>query len=220
MTRRTRLLIALSLAVTTALPVAADDKDFLRPVGESVPPNLLIVFGNSQTLTQTISFTGTATSTWDGDGDSPASKMGSAKRVIQQFVADHSADYNIGLTSFSHDPNAGSVDIGQKHWVYEAMETDFPGDTFAEAPGTLSRWGPAGEGPCTTNVTPVCTDRSPANRRCQSAWLRITRASLPGSPSASEPGSTPAGETPAGASPSSSTTAGMPRNGSRPVRSS
>jgi Tfp pilus tip-associated adhesin PilY1 len=161
MTRRTRLFIALSLAVMTALPVAADDKDFLRPTGDAVPPNLLIVFGNSQTLTQTISFTGTATSTWDGDGDSPASKMGSAKRVVQKFVADHSTEYNIGLTSFSHDPNAGSTDIERKHWVYEAMDTDFLGDTFAEAPGTLSRWGPSGEGPCTTNVQPDCSDRSP-----------------------------------------------------------
>jgi Tfp pilus tip-associated adhesin PilY1 len=163
MMRRTRLLISLSLAVMTALPVAADDKDFLRPTGEAVPPNLLIVFGNSQTLTQTISFTGTATSTWDGDGDSPASKMGSAKRVVQKFIADHSADYNIGLTSFSHNPNAGSVDIARKHWVYEAMETDYPSDSFQEPAGTLSRWGPAGEGPCTSKTTPSspCTDRSP-----------------------------------------------------------
>jgi hypothetical protein len=163
MMRPTRLLLALGLAVITALPATADDKDFLRPTGEAVPPNLLIVFGNSQTLTQTISFTGTATSTWDGDGDSPKSKMGAAKRVIQEFVTEHHTEYNIGLTTFSHDPNAGSVDINRKHWVYEAMGTDFPTDSFQEPAGTLSRWGPAGEGPCTSKTTPSspCTDRSP-----------------------------------------------------------
>jgi Tfp pilus tip-associated adhesin PilY1 len=160
MIRSTRVLLALSLVALTALPAAGDDKDFLRPVGESVPPNLLIVFGNSQTLTQTISFTGSATSTWDGDGDSPASKLGSAKRVIRQFVADYGSQYNVGLTTFSHNPNAGSIQIGRKHWVYEALDTDFPGASFVEVPGTLSRWGPAGEGPCTTRTVPSCTDRS------------------------------------------------------------
>jgi len=163
MTRRARSLTALALALFTALPAAGDDKDFLRPVGESVPPNLLIVFGNSQTLTQTIGFVDpNITSTFDGDGDSPGSKMGSAKRVVKKFVSDHSTEYNIGLTTFSHDPNAGSIAILRKHWVYEALDTDYPGDTFAEVPGTLSRWGEFGEGPCTTLTVPSCTDRSPA----------------------------------------------------------
>ena len=126
MISRLRVLPSLLLVLLTAIPAGADDKDFLRPVGDKVPPNLLIVFGNSQTMTQTISFTGTATSTWDGDGDSPASKLGSAKRVIKQFVTDYGADYNIGLTTFSHNPNAGSIDIDQKHWIYEALDVDFP----------------------------------------------------------------------------------------------
>ena len=162
MTPRLRVSASLLLVLLVAVPVGADDKDFLRPAGDKVPPNLLIVFGNSQTMTQTISFTGTATSTWDGDGDSPASKLGSAKRVIKQFVTDHGTEYNIGLTSFSHDPNAGSVDIERKHWVYEAVDTDFPLDEFKEVAGTLSRWGDFGEGPCTSKTTPACTDRSPA----------------------------------------------------------
>lgn len=162
MTARFRATASLLLALLVASPVGADDKDFLRPVGDKVPPNLLIVFGNSETMTQTISFTGTATSTWDGDGDSPASKLGSAKRVIKQFVTDHGTEYNIGITTFSHDPNAGSVDIERKHWVYEALDTDFPLDTFKEVPGTLSRWGDLGEGPCTSKTVPACTDRSPA----------------------------------------------------------
>jgi hypothetical protein len=160
--KKSRFFVALMLASLTARPGLADDKDFLRPIGDKVPPNLLIVFGNSQTLTQTISFTGTATSTWDGDGDSPASKLGSGKRVIKQFITDFSGDYNIGLTTFSHDPNAGSVDIDSKHWVYESLDVDFPNETWAEPVGTLSRWGPGGEGPCTNRTVPACTDRSPA----------------------------------------------------------
>jgi Tfp pilus tip-associated adhesin PilY1 len=169
MTRHFRILLALSLAGLMALPAAADDKDFLRPVDGSAPPNLLIVFGNSQTLTQTISFTGVNFSTFDGDGDSPGSKMGSAKRVVQQFVFDNQATYNIGLTGFSRPPNTGGIDINRKHWVYVAAGTveprvgnvDYPGDSFAEPVGTMERWGLLGEGPCTTKTVPDCSDRSP-----------------------------------------------------------
>src|SRR5512141_783223 len=106
MTRSLRLFSVGLLVGLMAMPAAADDKDFLRPRADSVPPNLLIVFGNSQTMTQTISFTGANTSTFDGDGDSPGSKMGSGKRVIQQFINDNSTRYNIGLTTFAHNPNA------------------------------------------------------------------------------------------------------------------
>src|SRR5512143_320455 len=157
------------LAGLLAMSAAADDKDFLRPRADSVPPNLLIVFGNSQTLTQPISFTGLNFSTFDGDGDSRGSKMGAAKRVIQQFVQDFHTDYNIGLTSFSHNPNAGSITVTRKHWVYAAVGTsaglgiqDYPGDTFAEPIGTLERWGTTGTGgPCTNLTVPDCSDRSP-----------------------------------------------------------
>jgi Tfp pilus tip-associated adhesin PilY1 len=182
MTRRTRLLLALSLAVMIARPAAADDKDFLRPIGESVPPNLLIVFGNSQTTTQPINFLNpNIYSTFDGDGDSPGSKLGSAKRVVKQFVADHHLEYNIGLTSFSRPPNLGSTDINRKHWVYEALDTDFPNDTFKEVgrnesvspatSGTLHRWGLLGEGPCTSKTVPPCTDVSPAVQLNSSATI-------------------------------------------------
>jgi Tfp pilus tip-associated adhesin PilY1 len=179
MNRTTRLLLVLCLAVTTARPAAADDKDFLRPEGSKVPPNLLIVFGNSQTTTQTISFTGTATSTWDGDGDSPASKLGAGKNVIRQFVNDFYTQYNIGLTTFAHNPNAGSIDINRKHWVYVAAGTaarglatvDYPGDTFAEPVGTMERWGTNGEGPCTNKISPPCTDRSPMITLASSATV-------------------------------------------------
>src|SRR6266542_1193155 len=105
MTRYFRLLLALALVAVTSLPAAADDKDFLRPESARVPPNLLIVFGNSQTMTQAITFTGVNFSTFDGD-------------------------------------------------------VDFPNDAFKEPAGTLERWGPFGEGPCTSKTDPVCSDRS------------------------------------------------------------
>jgi hypothetical protein len=158
----------------SAMPAGADDKDFLRPVGDKVPPNLLIVFGNSQTMTQPISFLNPSVySTFNGDADSPVSKLGAAKKVIRQFVSDHHTEYNIGLTGFSRPPNLGSTDINRKHWIYEALETDFPNDSFKEigrdesavplpTPGTLHRWGPLGEGPCTSKTSPACTDQSPA----------------------------------------------------------
>lgn len=169
MAGRIRLLTALGLVLISALPAGADDKDFLRPVGDKVPPNLLIVFGNSQTMTQPISFLNpTIYSTFDGDADSPGSKLGAAKKVIRQFITEHSSEYNIGLTGFSRPPNLGSTDINRKHWIYEALDTDFPNDAFVEkgrdagGAGTLHRWGPLGEGPCTSLTVPACTDQSPA----------------------------------------------------------
>ena len=93
-TRRNLLALALALAFAS-VPVFGDDKDLLKSSTSGAPPNLLIVFGNSQTMTQTLTFTGTNFSTFDGDGDSPGSKLGAAKRVIKQFVSDRHASYNI-----------------------------------------------------------------------------------------------------------------------------
>jgi Tfp pilus tip-associated adhesin PilY1 len=135
----------------------ADDKDLLKRA--TAPPNLLIVFGNSQTTEQPI--LGSA-SAWDGDGDSPASKMGAAKRVIRRFVFEKRGSFNVGVTSFSHDPNAGSIDIHGKHWLYAPLTTDFPAESWKEPAGTVGRWGNSGEGPCTSQTVPVCTDRSPS----------------------------------------------------------
>jgi Tfp pilus tip-associated adhesin PilY1 len=175
MNRTTRLLLVLSLVVMTARPAAGDDKDFLRPEGTRVPANLLIVFGNSQTMTQTLSFTGVNFSTFDGDADSPGSKLGAGKDVIRKFVSDFHTSYNIGLTGFSRPPNTGSIDVNRKHWVYVAVGTserglatvDYPGDSFQEPVGTMERWGtvPTGAtteaGPCSTKTVPDCADRSP-----------------------------------------------------------
>jgi hypothetical protein len=137
--------------------VLADDKDLLKT--SAAPPNLLIIFGNSQTLQQPILG---STSAWDGDGDSPGSKMGAAKRVIKQFVNDRTTVANIGLSTFSHDPNAGSIRLFGKHWVYTPLITDYPLEPWREPAGTINRWGKLGEGPCTNRTVPSCTDRSPA----------------------------------------------------------
>jgi len=164
MNRTTRLLLVLCLALTTARPAAADDKDLLRPTGARIPANLYIVFGNTETTTQTISaVTGDLTmSTWDGDGDSPSSKLGAAKTVIRQFMIDFSPSYNIGMTAFTRPPNTGSTDFHRKHWVYQSLDTDFPSDPgFRQPAGTLERWGPFGEGPCTSTTVPACTTASP-----------------------------------------------------------
>jgi Tfp pilus tip-associated adhesin PilY1 len=163
MTRKTQFLLVLTLAAVTARPAAADDKDFLRPLSDRVPPNLFIVFGNSQTMTQTFgALTGAPMSTWDGDADSPSSKLGSGKIVIRQFISDFRATYNIGLTAFARPPNFGSTTINRKHWVYQSLDPDFPNDSFVEPAGTLERWGPFGEGPCTSKTVPTCSASSPS----------------------------------------------------------
>ncbi len=154
-----RLRFALGLAVLGALvsPVLlGDDKDLLKR--GSVPPNALIVFGNSQTTNQPIQGSSSA---WDGDADSPSSKLGAAKRVLRQFVQEKRGNFNVGLTSFAHNPNAGSISIYGKHWLYSPLADDFPSESWREPAGTIERWGPNGEGPCTSLQTPSCTGVSP-----------------------------------------------------------
>ncbi|MGE5275500.1 MAG: pilus assembly protein [Acidobacteriota bacterium] len=147
----------LLIAGLAAEPAHADDKDLLKR--GSVPPNILIVFGNSQTTNQPILG---STSAWDGDADSPTSKLGAAKRVLRQFVNDKRSSYNIGLTTFAHNPNAGSITIYGKHWIYAPLAVDFPSEAWGEPAGTIERWGLSGEGPCTNLVSPPCTGASPS----------------------------------------------------------
>jgi Tfp pilus tip-associated adhesin PilY1 len=167
MTRRLYHLAGLALWMASAL-ASADDKDLLK--GGAAPPNLMIVFGNSQTTAATMTnLVSTATSTWDGDADSTASKLGAAKQVVKQFVNARHTTFNIGLTTFAHNPNAGSITISGKHWLYSPIGTaaggagavDFPTESWKEPIGTIERWGENGEGPCTNKTVPVCTDRSP-----------------------------------------------------------
>ncbi|HEV8267007.1 MAG TPA: hypothetical protein VGR00_02190, partial [Thermoanaerobaculia bacterium] len=143
--------------LVSALSATADDKDLLKR--GSVNGNLLVIFGNSQTTIQPLNGT---TSQWDGDGDSPTSKMGAAKRVIQQFVNEKQGTFNIGLSSFSHNPNAGSITLTRKHWLYSPAAVDFPNESWQEPVGTVERWGDRGEGPCTSLTVPACTGASPA----------------------------------------------------------
>jgi len=135
-TRRVAAASALVLAMLAfADPARSDDKDLLKRA--SAPPNLMIVFGNSQTTEQTL--TGNVNA-WDGDGDSPGSKLGVAKRVIRRFVLEKRGSLNIGMSTFSHDPNAGSIDINGKHWLYAPISTDFPSESWKEPAGTVGRW--------------------------------------------------------------------------------
>jgi Tfp pilus tip-associated adhesin PilY1 len=162
MLRRARyLLLALGVISAVVQPVLGDDKDLLKGGGGGAPPNLYIVFGNTQTMTQAITFTGSDFSTFDGDADSPGSKLGAGKSVIRQFVAQQHTFFNIGMTAFSRPPNFGSTTINRKHWIYAPVAADFPSETWGEPIGTLERWGLLGEGPCTNKTVPVCIDRSP-----------------------------------------------------------
>jgi hypothetical protein len=151
-----RLSAALALSALTGT-LAADDKDLL--VRTEAPSNVMIVFGNSQTTTQPIVG---STSAWDGDADSPASKLGAAKRVVAEFVSDKSAQFNFGMSTFAHNPNASSISIVRKHWLYAPLTVDFPLDSWQEPIGTIERWGLLGAGPCTSVTVPSCSDRSPA----------------------------------------------------------
>jgi Tfp pilus tip-associated adhesin PilY1 len=158
MKNRPRLAAAIALMALASIDrVTADDKDLL--VRTTAPINLMLVFGNSQTTQQPILG---ATSAWDGDADSPASKMGASKRVIAQFVRDKASLFNVGLTSFSHNPTANSITIFRKHWLYTPLTVDYPSEAWNEPAGTIERWGDFGEGPCTNLTVPACTDRSPA----------------------------------------------------------
>ena len=149
--RRARIVAALLFVLSgQKRPAAADDKDLL--VRTSAPSNVLIVFGNSQTTTQPIQG---STSSWDGDADSQASKMGASKRVVTRFVSDKAGQYNFGLTSFSHNPNTGSITIFRKHWLYAPMTVDYPSETWKEPAGTIERWGNLGRGPCTSITVPA-----------------------------------------------------------------
>jgi hypothetical protein len=152
-----KILVAASALglVLLSLRAFADDKDLLKR--RASKPNIMIVFGNSQTTTQPL--VGNY-SMWDGDADSPGSKMGASKRVIKQFVADRGGSFNIGLSTFSHDPPDNSIRLYQKHWLYSPITIDFPRDTWQEPIGTIERWGDYGQGPC-SSLTPTCASVSP-----------------------------------------------------------
>ncbi len=162
MPKRFLLLAGLALWISSSV-ATADDKDLLKT--GSAPPNVLIVFGNSETTAQPIQGSASA---WDGDADSPASKMGAAKQVLKQFILDKHASFNIGMSAFSHGSDAGSVKIQGKSWLYSPIGTlsggllavDFPAESWKEPIGTIERWGLNGEGPCTNLTSPACTDRS------------------------------------------------------------
>src|SRR6266536_4740386 len=126
MSKRFLVLAGLTLWMASAA-ATADDKDLLKP--GTAPPNLLIVFGNSQTTEQPIEGSSSA---WDGDADSPGSKMGAAKAVLKQFINAKSSTLNIGLSAFSHGGSASNVGLALnkgalgKHWLYSPLSVDCP----------------------------------------------------------------------------------------------
>lgn len=156
-TRITALLCAVALAAAPA--ALADDKELLRRTTAGAP-NILIIFGNSQTTTNPLDALTDNAAAWDGDADSPYSKMGLSKRVLRDFVRAKGGVANFGLTRFASNPNAGAISLAGKHFLYQnaADIVVTAGAASLTIPaGVIWRWGKYGEGPCTDKTVPSCT---------------------------------------------------------------
>lgn len=161
--RTTALAAAALLALLVPLAARADDKDLLKR--QAVKPNILLIYGNSQTTSNPLDALSANARAWDGDADSPNSKMGLSKRVVRRFVQQRVGAANFGLTRFASAPNAGAISFTQKHFLYQNIDPltlSGSGNTFTLQRGVIWRLGPKGEGPCTTKTVPSCAVVSPA----------------------------------------------------------
>ncbi len=122
---RTTLRNCLALLIAAAvLPAAADDRDLLRDV--SAPSNILIILDSSGSMVGTTENGGVSRTPpyapfamMPGSGDDPRSRMGVAKRVLQDFLAT-TTNINFAFAQYSQTlPETNP--IFQKHWVYEAL---------------------------------------------------------------------------------------------------
>lgn len=151
------------LALLVPLAARADDKDLLKR--QSVKPNILLVFGNSLTTANPLDALSDGARAWDGDADSPNSKMGLSKRVVRRFVQQRTGAANFGITRFSSAPNAGAIAVTSKHFLYQNIDTftlTGGGNKFELPRSVVWRFGPKGEGPCTNKTVPSCQGVSPA----------------------------------------------------------
>jgi len=118
------VLVALCLAGT----VSADDRDFLRE--RAAKPNLIFIVDSSGSMVGSPEAPGAIDSAIapfgmvPGAGDDPYSRMGIAKRVLENFL-DSVTDANYALASYAQDqPALPDTAIPTKHWVYEALGRD------------------------------------------------------------------------------------------------
>ena len=122
------LLPALTFALVSSL--TADDRNLLKDV--SAPPNILIVLDSSGSMIGTAE-NGPARGGGDvilppfamqiGAGDDPRSRMGIAKRVLEDFLRT-ATNVNFAFAQYSQTLPVGQTPIFQEHWVYEALGSD------------------------------------------------------------------------------------------------
>ena len=125
---RTTAWLALALAALLAGTAVADDRDFLRKL--SAPPNLIFILDTSGSMVGSPEVPGFQMNSnvpygmVPGGGDDYYSRMGIAKRVLKEFLADVT-DANYVLAGYAQEPPADlSNPIPRKHWVYEAVDQD------------------------------------------------------------------------------------------------
>ena len=122
---RTTAWLALALAALVAGTAVADDRDFLRQL--AAPPNLIFILDSSRSMVGSPEEPGqqmnaaVAYGMVPGGGDDPYSRMGIAKRVLREFLADVT-DANYVLAGYAQAPPAAPLSpIPTKHWVYEGI---------------------------------------------------------------------------------------------------
>jgi hypothetical protein len=125
---RTTAWLALALAALLAGTAVADDRDFLRKL--SAPPNLIFILDTSGSMVGSPEEPGFQMNSnvpygmVPGGGDDYYSRMGIAKRVLKEFLADVT-DANYVLAGYAQEHPADlSNPIPRKHWVYEAVDQD------------------------------------------------------------------------------------------------
>jgi hypothetical protein len=125
LSKRNLAWLAVAMAVVLAGSAVADDRDFLRQL--AAPPNLIFILDTSRSMVGSPEEPGyqmnslVAYGMEPGGGDDPYSRMGIAKRVLREFLADVT-QANYVLAGYAQAPPAdGSNPIPQKHWVYEGV---------------------------------------------------------------------------------------------------
>jgi hypothetical protein len=168
-------------------PGLADDKDLLR-LGQA-NPNVIVIISNTYSM-QYLPYVQGTTPNLPPDGqyqDSPASKFGLAKGVVNDVVQQNSSVFNFGLSWYSYHQEV----VTHKNWSYKFTSNntdptaspkplyDFPGnnapDTFAVAVGTYMEVGTSGGGPISSTAGTAETFGVPG-ATLQGAWFGDTPA--------------------------------------------
>jgi hypothetical protein len=117
--------LAVAFAILLASTAVADDRDFLRKL--AAPPNLIFILDTSGSMVGSPEEPGVVDNALrpyamePGAGDDPYSRMGIAKRVLREFLADVT-DANYVLAGYAQEPPASPEwPIPTKHWVYEGV---------------------------------------------------------------------------------------------------